>query len=334
MSILSITVRPNTKVATEDVLKMYYEPLQGYLQRRSTRHAIVLEKGSSEVHNHYQCVVDYPHDPETIRQFLKPKYKKLPGYHPDYTFKINNQTKVGEKMFGYVMKEADKLVCDIKGISEQEMQHFAEEFAKLPDFKSKSKKILVDKQMEKEEKKERKRRQSFKNVCECADYLWEHLPNRKVLKEVYLEKPKYRHVWIPGHNEKIERVRSHPRYEDAKLLITPKIFVEGRWEEEQIDYEYIHVGYVKDSTKCTRKWAKALLISRGVELEDTTFANTYMKHYDSIFEKLKRREIDEEEKIIFPTDESIMSDDEGSVSSLGIEETVTNYTLTESGVTE
>ena len=324
-------------------MKKYGEILIPYLNRRCDRTAIVLEKGSSEEYTHYQCVVDFPANSESIRQFLKPKFEKLPGYHPDYTFKMLKQDHVGDAMFGYVMKEENKLVCDRKGISEEEMQRFAEEFAKLPDFKEAKRKRKAED--ETHEKKERKRRQSFKHVEECARYLWDFLPLRDITQEVYLEKPKYRRVWKPAHNREFTYIHKDKRFDaskdsayDSKYVCVEKKgkeFVQGRWEEEQIDWEEQVVGQVRDVDKCTRKWAKALLIQRGVELQDTTYANTYMKHFDSIKCLMKNWENLLEENILkSDVYESSSDDSESTDCSFSIEQSVTNSTTNQSGGTE
>lgn len=270
-SILSISISPNRNTVSEDDLREYYKVLKPYLEKNSSRYVITMEKGKRDFLNHIQCVCETTINKESMRQYLNRHMKDLPGYskgkgrgvNDGSTVCVINRTKNGTAMFAYPMKESEKLVCDIKGISEQEMEHFCEEFAKLPDMKTK-KDVVTNKS----------RRDSFKNVEVGTRIIWDSLPKKNCQYEKYLERPKYRGDDI----EVVEYIKTRP--DGTKYIQKQKEYL----GKKQISHEMVDIPNTElpDVSLATRKYCKEILLRKALEMKDTTLANTYMKHYDLI----------------------------------------------------
>lgn len=336
MSILSITIRLNTNVVTDEILCDYYKVFHSYLENiKSTKYVCTMEKGSASFLNHIQCMCMTTRNSEGMRQYLKKHMKHLPGYNSRHTIYVGDRTKYGNCMFAYPMKEEEKLVCDIKGISDQEMETFLEEFAQLPDFKAAAK-------AKREVENVRKRRNSFKYVKECAEYLWDFLPDEDVEEEIYHEKPVLVKKWVPDQNRVFEYDTIDKRFVGSKdsgwegnkcwVRKKGKELIASHWEEEYVSHTYKKIGVTKSTKVISRKWMKKILIERGVELEDTTFANTYMKHFDSIKVFLEKKALKHYQSF-FENEDLVSSDveDNDDESSLGIELSTTNSTSQNSG---
>lgn len=270
-SILSISISPNRNTVSEDDLREYYKVLQPYLDKNASRYVITMEKGKREFLNHIQCVCETTINKESMRQYLNRHMKCLPGYsqgkgrgvNDGSTVCVINRTKNGTAMFAYPMKESEKLVCDIKGISEQEMERFAEEFAQLPDMKTKTDVIS-----------NKSRRDSFKNVEVGARIIWNALPKKNVQYEKYLERPKY----AGDDVEVVEYVKTRP--DGSRYIQKQKEYIgKKQVTHEMVDIPNTELPNVK---LATRKYCKEILLRKALEMKDTTLANTYMKHYDLI----------------------------------------------------
>lgn len=310
--IYSIAISPNRDTVTEDDLRDYYKIAHAYLEKNTSRYVAVFEKGSRDFYNHIQIVCETTLADTSIRDYLNNHYKNFKGFYKGKrgikdgsTVTLVNRTKNGEVMFAYPMKESEKLVCDIKGISEQEMQHFVEEFAKLPDYKAAAKKAL-------EVRTNKQRRDSFKNATNAATLIWKRIPTRQAEEEVYLERMK----------------RTGKRYNEVHTVYDSKknIWVKQKeakyemagTEVRKIPREHGEVPNVRDYAS-KPKQIKQIFLDIGWEQQSTEMWRQYKNNVDVIIDILKRWEINREEEIIKNRNEDIVEiEEEDPESTLGV----------------
>lgn len=274
----SITVRPREG----NYNSSWYEKTKECCDHFSVKYAMSEEHGSDSIPNHVQAVIFTTESKATVARYFNRHFENMEGYnkgkkgyHDGSSICIVDRSKIGDAMFGYVMKE-NPTKHTIRGISEMEMAICVSKFLALPDFK---------------EHRISKSKKDYKQCMEAAIIIYELFPvceiqpYTTVIKE-YKKEFREKSTVICNNN-----YQAHKKFKikDFNMKIERyEIDVPVYYRADELENCPLQRNI---NTNClTPAFLKDILIQECIQRQDLALYEQYKKNLEIIVELIKIHE--------------------------------------------